>query len=789
MKKTATWLCMAILAGSAFGANLSYNGGGADPNDWFDAGNWSGTGGATNWPTALDSALYPNANKNMVISQVVPAHGQLHAGRGVASMVTIVAGGVVTNLNQTVSGILNNGKGALVIDGGSLVTRQIQVNPAGGTGFVPSTDSIFKVKSGSLQVAPNPDNGNVSIGVNAAGTFELSGGTVSIVNQLILTEGTLRMVGAAGTLAANGNFSFGSAAAKSTELECVLDAAGQVSKVSAATISFVGSQTVTIDGTFCESGAETSVVLIELTGADTFSAAELDALNAKLNLVNVSSGSLSLAGGDKQLVFTGTPVPRQLMKAWEFNTVGDTEGWDSTIANTHLTGITVAADIDGVATVLTCADVAGIDGQLFFNEAQDPGSFIERDGKSWRTMEVRLRQLDANPSEPGVASRLFDGSGATAVLQQPAITLGIMFNYQPGVDVRLDGGDWVVVTYDLSAFGARDLKSLRIDPIGNAANTNFNFEVDYVRLYAGASQPPVAKKLAQAWEFNAPGDAEGWHGLNMSGVTAALDIDGTEGVMTCSDILSTDPQSKYTNTVSIGNGVAWDSIAFRARQLNGNPGTPGVASTNWLGTGTLASIQGKNLGILTNTASVVITTNASDDWVVGVIDISSVGATDMNNLRLDFVGGSAALNIEVDYIRVYKQERLTGYEYWAEQSGLTLANDDPSDDPDDDGANNLYEFAFGGDPINDAVVGALPVGYRAQSGGSNVLEYVYFRNSSPYSGLTYSLEGTENLVYGPWTNDVDYVEVGTGTYAAGLDAVTNHVTIDASAKFIRTKVE
>ncbi len=36
------------------------------------------------------------------------------------------------------------------------------------------------------------------------------------------------------------------------------------------------------------------------------------------------------------------------------------------------------------------------------------------------------------------------------------------------------------------------------------------------------------------------------------------------------------------------------------------------------------------------------------------------------------------------------------------------------------------------------------------SGGSNVLEYVYFKNSSPYSTLTYSLEGDiEALVHGP----------------------------------------
>jgi hypothetical protein len=767
----AVWLC-----GTAFGVNFSYTGNGTDPNDWFDAGNWSHTAAATNWPTAVDNALYVTAGKDMVISQVVSEHSQFQVGRGVVNMVTIAPGGVVTNSNQTIAGILNNGKGTLVIDGGTLVTKQIQINPAGGTGFVPSTETSMQIKDGSVQVGLG--GGNILMGVNAPATLEVSGGSLGIDGLFRFFSGTFAVKGSAGTISIDSELQFGTTASSSAELKFVLGADGAVSKISADSISFLGENTLTIDGTFDETDSEQTVVLIELTGSDTFSGEELTALNNSLQLVNVSSGSLSLSGDSKQLIFTGKPEARKLMKAWEFNTVGDTEGWAGYTGNTHLSGVGVSNAINGSETVLTCSDVTGIDGQLVYNESLAPESAISLGGDSWRTLEFRVRQLDANPGEAGVASKLFDSSGATTVLSSPFTVTGLIENENALCSVKLDSDNWIIATYDISGFGMSDLTSLRIDPIGNAVNTNYNFELDYVRVYAGATQSSVERQEI-AWEFNTTGDVEGWTGnAGVIGLTASLDIDGSNSVMTCSSTTG-DPQWSYTNGVA-GAAGSWETLKFRARQL-----VDGVV-TNWDSGGTVAVITGvANITGFVDATDRVTQTDETNGWTIIELDISECTADTISSIRLDFTG--APRTIEVDWIRISKYATLSPYESWASYYGLTVANNAPTDDPDNDTFNNLYEYAFGGDPADDQISGASPFAAGIAAGGA--LNYVYLKNSSPYSTLNYSLEYTDDLVNGTWSNLTGSVESGTGAFTSDLNAVTNQIPTDLPAKFIRTKAE
>jgi hypothetical protein len=251
--------------------------------------------------------------------------------------------------------------------------------------------------------------------------------------------------------------------------------------------------------------------------------------------------------------------------------------------------------------------------------------------------------------------------------------------------------------------------------------------------------------------------------------------------MTCADVLTTDPQSKYTNTVSVGDGT-WDRITFRARLLTGNPGDPGTTPTNWNQAVTILTLSG-----IANQLGFAVTTQAND-WVVADLDITGAAA-DITSIRIDAVGGNADLNFEIDYIRLYKQERQTDYEYWASSYNLSGTNALAGADPDEDQFDNAYEYAFGGDPTDNASTGVLPVSAVAQSGGSNVLEYIYFKNSSPYSALAYSLEYNTDLVYGNWTNYTGFTVMGIGSYNDKLNAVTNQVPTDLDAKFIRTKVE
>ncbi len=498
MKKTATWLFMAVLAGSAFGANYSYNGLSTNNvNDWYDADNWTPLSD-TNYPVAGDNALFTVNGKSMVISQVVPVHSQFQVGRGnattnvatvIVNSATIVAGGVVTNSNQTIAGIQNKGRGTLVVDGGSLVTKQIQINVAGTVGHVPDPASIMQVKSGSVEVS-----GNVLLGVTTAGTLEISGGSTAVGGDLRFTEGTLRIIGDAGSLNITTNFAWGTAAAKSTKASFVLGGAGGVSTIYADTYSKNGTQSLVIDGSLATVGSVVNLTLIDLAN-DTFSAAEFAALTNGLSLVHMADGALSLNVSSNQLLFTGTPIPQKLVKGWEFNTPGDTEEFLSTTANSHIVGITVTNAINGSESVLTSSDITGNDPQLFYNQNNaDPALFIPAGGGAWRTLEIRVRQLNANPGEGGVASKAWD-LGGTVMITTPGANLGgIQSGNTNMVSYEAQADNWVVATFNISTTGTNDLKNLRVDPIGGNAGTNFNFEVDYIRVYAddlnwGVSEP------------------------------------------------------------------------------------------------------------------------------------------------------------------------------------------------------------------------------------------------------------------------------------------------------------
>lgn len=108
-----------------------------------------------------------------------------------------------------------------------------------------------------------------------------------------------------------------------------------------------------------------------------------------------------------------------------------------------------------------------------------------------------------------------------------------------------------------------------------------------------------------------------------------------------------------------------------------------------------------------------------------------------------------------------------------------------------DGLVNLLEFALGGDPTVDDAAAVLPLGTVVESGGSNVLSYVY-RRRTDVTNLTYGLVLESNLVLGEWTNHVGtaYEVAPTGgTEDPDIESVTNLVpTVDA-VKFIRLEVE
>jgi autotransporter-associated beta strand protein len=134
-----------------------------------------------------------------------------------------------------------------------------------------------------------------------------------------------------------------------------------------------------------------------------------------------------------------------------------------------------------------------------------------------------------------------------------------------------------------------------------------------------------------------------------------------------------------------------------------------------------------------------------------------------------FITGDGLLNVT-------SSGSATPFETWAADRGLTAANDDPTDNPDQDGFDNLGEFAFDGDPLSGATGGKIVVKI-ASVGGQQVLTLTLpvrsvvgtFNGATSLSasgdGLTYTIEAGDDL--GPWTLDVDEV---TGADATAIQS-------------------
>ncbi|VGO19379.1 prolyl oligopeptidase family serine peptidase [Pontiella sulfatireligans] len=122
-----------------------------------------------------------------------------------------------------------------------------------------------------------------------------------------------------------------------------------------------------------------------------------------------------------------------------------------------------------------------------------------------------------------------------------------------------------------------------------------------------------------------------------------------------------------------------------------------------------------------------------------------------------------------------------GYGNWARSFNLS-EGEGGNDDNDD--LSNLYEYGLGGNPTNSLDTGMLP------TFGTNgeAMQYIYPRRTAADSGITYSLELTDNLISNDWKS-TGYTESGAGAIDDVFESVTNDVPIlGTTNRFIRLKI-
>ncbi len=294
---------MLMLSISALGANYLYQGNGSNPNDWFDDANWSDAAGITNWPSAGDLALFRSA-QGMTVNQTVPTHNQLQVGRGATNTVTLATGCVMTNLNQTIVGILDNGEGHLLVDGGMLITQTLRLN-VGDT--VLSQGTRFELKSGTVHIDSSfggVNAGDIDLGLDESATLSISGGVLTVDNNFDFTAGMLKVVGASGLIQIGNTLHLGTETNSTTQLSFELDESGSVSTLFADVFSLEGDTVLEVDASLASRGTVLDLILIDL-GSDSFSAAEFSTLSNAMVAAAIPNAELSLSADGSQLLFSG----------------------------------------------------------------------------------------------------------------------------------------------------------------------------------------------------------------------------------------------------------------------------------------------------------------------------------------------------------------------------------------------------------------------------------------------------------------------------------------------------
>lgn len=199
--------------------------------------------------------------------------------------------------------------------------------------------------------------------------------------------------------------------------------------------------------------------------------------------------------GGVALSFIAAGSASAALVAYEFNTVGSTEGWNAStvpIPNGVVTGFKAALGINGDG-VLTSDDI-NIDPQL---TKGGPAATLPI-GDTWSSMTIRFRHLSDNPGAAGVTSSpysltgtllFFNGTlanrtpGPTGISTQTYAGTGAYAADSYNMTLTAEADNWQVMVLDLNnapVLNSGDITTLRFDPIGNAAEKNF--EVDYVRF-------------------------------------------------------------------------------------------------------------------------------------------------------------------------------------------------------------------------------------------------------------------------------------------------------------------
>ena len=127
-----------------------------------------------------------------------------------------------------------------------------------------------------------------------------------------------------------------------------------------------------------------------------------------------------------------------------------------------------------------------------------------------------------------------------------------------------------------------------------------------------------------------------------------------------------------------------------------------------------------------------------------------------------------------------------GYAGWATGWGVDIGAE--TEDYDEDGLSNVYEYGLGGDPTDPADQGISAEFGIVAVGGTNGFGYIHPQLAALDSGLSYYLKLSTDLASGTWV-DAGYAVAGTNVTGSAMNFVTNFTDTVDGQKFIRLIIE
>lgn len=293
-----------------------------------------------------------------------------------------------------------------------------------------------------------------------------------------------------------------------------------------------------------------------------------------------------------------------------------------------------------------------------------------------------------------------------------------------------------------------------------------------VNTYTGTMTVNDAGTLRVVSPGSLPGGTVAMNGTSILTGNGAIG-----GAVTIGATANISPGDNGVGTLPITGNLTISAMAGNTGTLRFQLGTLAASDRITVG-GTLAigtNVFGFNDFIFTNVGGLqngtykLITSGAPVSGTLQATNLSGLIGTATGTLQIN--GGDIELVVT---------GASTPFQTWALASGLdgTAGKENgPADDPDEDGVNNLREFAFNGDPLDPSDNGLI-AGLTQDAStppGEELTIIIAARNGATFSGsgsptvqsatvdgFTYTVEGTLDLATIPGSN-VSYVDGPSGT--------------------------